>query len=318
MNSKGYPSQSPSGLPEGGTTSKTAIQRAGDRATILIEALPYIKTFSNKTIVIKYGGHAMENDELKRNFALDIILMKYIGINPVVVHGGGPQINDLLGRLGKESRFVRGIRVTDKETMDVVEMVLVGQVNKEIVGLINSLGGNAVGLSGRDGNLIVGKRVVYTKKNDENGDTEIIDLGRVGEVTHVNAEVLNLLDRENFIPVIAPVAVGEEGEALNINADLVAGALAGELRAEKLILLTDVPGVMKDGFLIETMTAAEARTLIKDGAIKGGMIPKVECALDCLSQGVSKAHIIDGRLPHSVLLELFTDSGVGTQIVGGK
>jgi acetylglutamate kinase len=291
------------------------VEKAQQRARVLLEALPYIKQFSGKTVVVKFGGHAMVDEELKRDFALDMILMKYIGINPVVVHGGGPQIGDLLGRLGKESTFVGGMRVTDKETMDVVEMVLVGQVNKEIVGLINGLGGAAVGLSGRDGNLIVGRKIVHTRKSEANGAPEIIDLGRVGEVTRVNADLLAILDRENFIPVIAPVGVGEGGEVLNINADLVAGALAGELAAEKLVLLTDVPGVMRSETLISTLTAKEARELIDAGSISGGMIPKVECALDALSKGVAKAHILDGRLSHSVLLEIFTDSGVGTQIV---
>ncbi len=293
------------------------VEKAQQRAQVLLEALPYIKQFSGKTIVVKFGGHAMVDEALKRNFALDMILMKYIGINPVVVHGGGPQIGDLLGRLGKESTFVGGMRVTDKETMDVVEMVLVGQVNQEIVGLINGLGGAAVGLSGRDGNLIVGRKMVHTRKNEANGAPEIIDLGRVGEVTKVNADVLAILDRENFIPVIAPVGVGEGGEVLNINADLVAGALAGELAAEKLILLTDVPGVMKDGKLIGTLTVKDARELIDGGSVSGGMIPKIDCALAALAKGVAKAHIVDGRLSHSVLLEIFTDSGVGTQIVRG-
>jgi acetylglutamate kinase len=293
------------------------VEKAQQRAQVLLEALPYIKQFSGKTIVVKFGGHAMVDEALKRDFALDMILMKYIGINPVVVHGGGPQIGDLLGRLGKETTFVGGMRVTDKETMDVVEMVLVGQVNQEIVGLINGLGGAAVGLSGRDGNLIVGRKIVHTRKNEENGAPEIIDLGRVGEVTKVNADVLAILDRENFIPVIAPVGVGEAGEVLNINADLVAGALAGELAAEKLILLTDVPGVMKDGKLIGTLTVQDARELLDEGSISGGMIPKIGCALAALAKGVAKAHIVDGRLSHSVLLEIFTDSGVGTQIVRG-
>lgn len=291
------------------------VQRAKERAKILLEALPYIKRFSGKIVVVKFGGNAMVDEELKKNFALDMILMKYIGINPVVVHGGGPQIGDLLTRLGKESKFVGGMRVTDKETMDVVEMVLVGQVNQEIVGLINGLGGNAVGLSGKDGNLIVGKRIVHRKENDEDNIPEIIDLGRVGEVVRVNTGVLALLDRENFIPVIAPVGVGSGGETLNINADLVAGAVAGELAAEKLILLTDVPGVIRDGQLISSLAVTQARSMMKQGQISGGMIPKVECCISALTKGVAKAHIIDGRLDHSVLLELFTDSGVGTQIV---
>jgi acetylglutamate kinase len=304
----------PSGAPGG---PSAGAKKAQERATILLEALPYIRQFSGKTVVVKFGGHAMVDEHLKRDFALDMILLKLIGINPVVVHGGGPQISDLLKRLGKESRFVGGMRVTDKETMDVVEMVLVGQVNQEIVGLINGLGGSAVGLSGRDGNLIVGRKIVHTETNGDNGAPEIIDLGRVGEVTGVNAEVLSILDRESFIPVIAPVGVGEGGEVLNINADLVAGALAARLSAEKLILLTDVPGVMQDGKLISTLSAAEARDLIAGGSASGGMIPKIECALSALAAGVAKAHIVDGRLAHSVLLEIFTDSGIGTQIVPG-
>jgi acetylglutamate kinase len=291
------------------------MEKAKERARILLEALPYIRRFAGKTVVVKLGGHAMEDSELEKNFALDMILMKYIGINPVVVHGGGPQIGELLARVGKESTFVGGMRVTDPETMDVVEMVLVGQVNKRIVGLINGLGGNAVGLSGRDGNLILGKRMVHVKENDRDGPPEIIDLGRVGEVTRVNGSVLSLLDRENFIPVIAPVGVGEDNEALNINADLVAGAVAVELGAEKLILLTDVPGVMDKGGLIGTLTTSEAGALVSAGEISGGMIPKIGCAVDAVKKGVKKAHIIDGRLDHSVLLELFTDAGVGTQIV---
>jgi acetylglutamate kinase len=291
------------------------MEKAKERARILLEALPYIRMFAGKTIVVKLGGHAMADAELEKNFALDMILMKYIGFNPVVVHGGGPQIGDLLARVGKESTFVGGMRVTDPETMDVVEMVLVGQVNKRIVGLINGLGGSAVGLSGRDGNLILGKRKVHVRENDPNGPPEIIDLGRVGEVTRVNGSVLALLDRENFIPVIAPVGVGEDNEALNINADLVAGAVAVELGAEKLILLTDVPGVMDRGKLIGTLTTSEAGTLVDRGEISGGMIPKIGCAVDAVKKGVKKAHIIDGRLDHSVLLELFTDAGVGTQIV---
>jgi acetylglutamate kinase len=304
----------PAGAPD---TPGAGGKKARERATILLEALPYIRRFSGKTVVVKFGGHAMVDEQLKRDFALDIILLKYIGINPVVVHGGGPQISDLLKRLGKESRFVGGMRVTDKETMDVVEMVLVGQVNQEIVGLINGLGGNAVGLSGRDGNLIVGRKIVHAEKNGDSGPPEIIDLGRVGEVAGVNTEVLAILDRESFIPVIAPVGVGEGGEVLNINADLVAGALGARLSAEKLILLTDVPGVMRGGKLVSTLTAAQARDLVAGGDVSGGMIPKIECALAALAGGVAKAHIVDGRLAHSVLLEIFTDSGVGTQIVPG-
>jgi acetylglutamate kinase len=291
------------------------IEKAREKATILLEALPYIRMFSGSTMVIKFGGHAMVDDALKRDFALDVILMKYIGINPVIVHGGGPQIGELLGRLGIQSTFVGGMRVTDDETMDVVEMVLAGKVRQEIVGLINSLGGSAVGLSGRDGGLITGRRITLQKNDTEGMPPEIIDLGRVGEVVSVNTGVLSTLDREQFIPVIAPVGADENGETLNINADLVAGAVAGALRAKKLVLLTDVPGVLKEEELISSMTASEANRYIKDGTIVGGMIPKTNCCLAALEAGVEKTHIIDGREPHSVLLEIFTDGGVGTQII---
>jgi acetylglutamate kinase len=247
--------------------------------------------------------------------------MKYIGINPVIVHGGGPQIGEVLKQFGKESTFVNGMRVTDRETMDVVEMVLVGRVNQEIVGLINGLGGNAVGLSGKDANLIQGRKLVLKERPKETAENtgplppEIIDLGRVGEVTAVNTGVLATLDKENFIPVIAPVAADENGETLNINADLVAGTVAEELKAEKLILLTDVEGVIVDGSLVSSMTASEAIKMIDSGEITGGMIPKVKCCISALEKGVKKTHIIDGRVHHSVLLELFTDGGIGTEIV---
>lgn len=296
------------------------MEKAKERAKILIEALPYIKEFFNKTIVIKFGGHAMVDKGLKEDFAQVLILMKYIGINPVVVHGGGPQIGEVLKKFGKKSTFVGGMRVTDEETMDVVEMVLVGKVNQEIVGLINGLGGNAVGLSGKDANLLEARRIVL---GDDPKDTkeksgpppEIIDLGRVGEITAVNVGVLSTLDRENFIPVIAPVAADKNGETLNINADLVSGAVASELKAEKLILLTDVAGVMINDSLVSSLTAKEAASLIDTGEITGGMIPKVKCCIDALAEGVKKTHIVDGRVHYSVLLELFTDGGVGTQIV---
>jgi len=290
-----------------------------EKAKILIESLPYIREFYNKTVVIKYGGHAMVDEELKRSFALDIILMKYIGINPVVVHGGGPQINRVLARMDIKPSYVQGMRVTDHETMDVVEMVLVGKVNKEIVGLINHCGGRAVGLSGRDGDLIKARKMTVRKSGDPtlaDAPPEIIDLGRVGEVTHVNTEILTTLDARNFIPVIAPVGVGEDGSSYNINADLVAGAVARHLKAAKLILLTDVAGVQDGaGNLVPTMTRAAAEQAIAEGVVAGGMIPKVRCCLEAVAGGVGKAHIIDGRVEHAILLEIFTRQGVGTEII---
>jgi acetylglutamate kinase len=286
------------------------------RARILIEALPYIRQFANKTIVIKYGGHAMVEQSLKEQFVLDIILMKYVGINPVIVHGGGPQISQIMERMGIRSTFVEGQRVTDDETMSVVEMVLVGNVNKEIVGLINRHEGRAVGLSGRDGDLIQADPMKIYKYTGDERPPEIIDIGRVGKVSSVNAGVLKALEDSGFIPVIAPVGVGPEGQAYNINADLVAGAIAGELKAEKLILLTDVPGVMSSkNELIPSMTADEARKAMEDGTATGGMIPKLKSCLKALGSGVDKAHIIDGRKEHAILLELLTDTGVGTEIV---
>lgn len=288
-----------------------------EKAKTLIESLPYIKEFFNKTVVIKYGGHAMVDEELKKDFALDIILMKYIGINPVVVHGGGPQINQFLTKMDIKSNYIDGMRVTDGETMDVVEMVLVGKVNKEIVSLINYHGGKAVGLSGRDGDLIKARKMTIMKEQVENAPPELIDLGRVGEVTDVNPDVLVTLDAKDFIPVIAPVGVGEDGQAYNINADLVAGAVASHLNAEKLILLTDVEGVLdEDGKLISSMTCQEADQYIDSGVIAGGMIPKIKCCQDVVSSGVGKAHIIDGRMEHAILLEMFTQQGIGTEIVG--
>ncbi|MBW1946677.1 MAG: acetylglutamate kinase [Deltaproteobacteria bacterium] len=286
------------------------------RARILIEALPYIRQFADKTIVIKYGGHAMAEQSLKEKFALDIILMKYVGINTVIVHGGGPQISQIMERMGIRPMFVEGQRVTDDETMSVVEMVLVGTVNKEIVGLINRHGGRAVGLSGRDGDLIQADPMKIYKYTGDERPPEIIDIGKVGKVSVVNEGVLKALEGSGFIPVIAPVGVGPEGQAYNINADLVAGAVAGELKAEKLILLTDVSGVMnsKDE-LIPSMTADTARKALEDGTVTGGMIPKLKACLRAVSNGVNKAHIIDGRKEHAILLELFTDAGVGTEIV---
>ena len=281
------------------------MQKYIQKVETLLESLPYIRQFYDKTIVIKYGGHAMVEERLKQSFAKDIILMKYVGLDPVIVHGGGPQIGELLKKLGKESRFVKGIRVTDDETMDVVEMVLVGKVNKEIVGLINHYGGKAVGLSGKDGGLIKAKKL---KNRGE-------DMGMVGEVKSVNPKVIETLDRDKFIPVIAPVGVGDDGKTYNINADTVAGKIAAALKAEKLILLTDVQGVLdKNKKLISALNVAEAKKLIKNETATGGMIPKLECCLDAIKGGVSKAHIIDGRIAHAVLLEVFTDAGVGTEI----
>lgn len=292
------------------------IQKVMDRADILLEALPYIRRFYNKTIVIKYGGHAMVDEELKKIFALDVVMMKYIGMNPVIVHGGGPQIGSFLKKLGKESRFVQGMRVTDRETMDIVEMVLVGKVNKEIVGFINHHGGKAVGLSGKDGDIVVAEKYYLSDEKAKNTPPEIIDLGLVGKVKQVNAGLIQSLARDGFIPVIAPTGVGEEGETYNINADLVAGAVAAELQAEKLVLLTDVVGVLDGGKnLVNTMDNGEAERLIAEGTIEGGMYPKVKCCLKALRNGVRKAHIIDGRKKHAVLLEVFTDRGIGTEIV---
>lgn len=287
-----------------------------NRAKVLIEALPYIRRFNNATIVVKYGGHAMVDERLKKNFALDMILMKYVGLNPVVVHGGGPQIGSFLKRLSIDSEFVDGMRVTDKQTMDVVEMVLVGKVNKEIVALINRNGGRSVGLSGKDGKLITAKKMKYFKKRGNDQPPEIIDIGMVGEVTSVNNEILKSLLEGGFIPVIAPVGAGNKGETYNINADHVAGHVASSLKARKLILLTDTEGVLDgEGSLLSTIRVGEVQALIDDGTIRGGMIPKVHCCVDALKKGVKKAHIIDGRKDHAMLLEIFTRVGVGTEIV---
>jgi acetylglutamate kinase len=286
------------------------------KAKVLIESLPYIREFNHKTVVIKYGGHAMVDEELKKNFALDVILLKYIGLNPVVVHGGGPQINKFLQKMQITSNYIQGMRVTDGETMDVVEMVLVGKVNKEIVGLINHCGGKAVGLSGRDGDLVQAKKMkMLGKPEAENAPPELIDLGRVGEVTKVNPEILNTLDAQDFIPVIAPVGVGEDGQAYNINADLVAGAIAAELDAVKLILLTDVEGVKdREGNLLSSIREDSIEQMIENGVISGGMIPKLRCCASALESGVNKAHIVDGRQEHAILLEIFTHKGIGTEI----
>ncbi|THB81442.1 MAG: acetylglutamate kinase [Desulfobacteraceae bacterium] len=284
-------------------------------ADILVEALPYIRRFSTKTIVIKYGGHAMIDDELKKDFANDITLLKYIGINPVVVHGGGPQINKVLDAMGITSTFIRGMRYTDNETMDVVEMVLGGKVNKEIVARINRQGGKAVGLTGKDGSLIRADKLTIYQETEENKTPEIIDPGMVGTVSAVDPSIIHTLTAQGFIPVIAPVGIGENGETYNINADLVASKIASALNAERLMLITDVDGVLDPAnTLISSITSERIDRMIKSGEIQGGMIPKVECAVDALTSGVKKSHILNGKTSHAVLLELFTDSGIGTQV----
>lgn len=290
-----------------------------EKAKVLIEALPYIKSFYGKTFVVKYGGSAMVDEALKESFALDVILMNYIGINPVIVHGGGAQIGSIMERMGKKPEFIQGQRVTDTETMDIVEMVLGGMVNKEIVSLINQHGGKAVGLTGKDGGLILAKKKFLTGASDEAGVPEIIDIGLVGEVEKVNPEILMTLEDNHFIPVIAPVGVDEKGDTYNINADLVAGAVASALKAEKLILLTDTEGVMsKDNTLFSTLDRKDVETLISNGTITGGMLPKVQACFMALEGGVSKVHIIDGRIAHALLLEIFTKEGIGTEIVSER
>ena len=285
------------------------------KADVLLEALPYIQRFTNKTIVIKYGGHAMEDEDLKVSFIRDVILMRFIGLNPVIVHGGGPQIDSMLQKIGKKSEFVEGMRVTDTETMEIVEMVLVGKINKEIVSLINQHGGHAVGLAGMDGNLIRARKLWIPSRKKDGQEKEILDLGLVGEVESINPEVIESFKTNKWIPVIAPVGVGPAGERYNINADLVAGKVASSLKAEKFILLTDVEGVLdEEKKLVSTMNAEMAGRHLRDGTIKGGMIPKVNCCLDALREGVNKTHIIDGRVKHAILLEIFTDEGIGTQI----
>jgi acetylglutamate kinase len=291
------------------------MQELINKANVLVEALPWIRQFYGKTIVIKYGGNAMVEEHLKEGFARDVILMKYIGLNPVVVHGGGPQIGKVLEAMGIETRFEQGMRVTDARTMDVVEMVLGGKVNKEIVANINRHGGRAVGLTGKDGNLITARKLEMKAINPDTLTPEIIDIGMVGEVAGINPAIIISLEQANFIPVIAPVGVDESGRTYNINADLVAGKVAGALQAEKLILLTDVEGVRdKSGKLLNTIDIAEVQGLIDDGTIVGGMIPKVTCCLDAVAAGVKKTHIIDGRMEHACLLEVFTDQGVGTAV----
>ena len=286
-----------------------------EKAMTLIEAMPYMQTFRGKTFVIKYGGNAMIDEKLKHSFAQDVVLLRFIGINPVIVHGGGPQIGTTMERMGKKPAFVSGQRVTDEETMDIVEMVLGGKVNKEIVNLISRAGGRAVGLTGKDGGLIQAKKLKMTKKSEETGETEIIDIGLVGEVTEVRPGALEALDKGGFIPVIAPVGVGAQGETYNINADLVAGAVAGALRAEKLILLTDQRGILdKDKNLISSLNKKKVESMVKAGTVSGGMLPKTKSCFDALEAGCAKVHIIDGRVPHALLLEIFTKEGIGTEI----
>ncbi len=291
------------------------MQHIIDKADVLLEALPYIQRFANKTIVIKYGGHAMEDEELKGSFVRDVILMSFIGLNPVIVHGGGPQIDGMLKKIGKKSEFIEGMRVTDDETMDIVEMVLVGQINKEIVSRIHTNGGRAVGLSGTDGNLIRAKKLWIPRRGKEGAERELLDIGMVGEVESINPDVLHSFKNQRWIPVVAPVGAGPAGEAYNINADLVAGKVASAIQAEKFILLTDVEGILdNEKRLISTMNSEMAEKFLREGVIQGGMIPKVRCCLEALQEGVKKCHIIDGRMKHAILLEIFTDEGIGTQI----
>jgi acetylglutamate kinase len=290
-------------------------ERARATARVLIEALPYIRRFSGKTVVIKYGGNAMVDQPLKQGFARDLVLMKLVGVNPVVVHGGGPQIGSLLKRLGKGSEFVQGMRVTDAETMDVVEMVLGGLVNKEIVNLINRHGGSAVGLTGKDGDLIRARKLLLRRDAPELAEPEIIDLGHVGEVESIDASLIHMLVQGAFIPVIAPIGVGDDGRSYNINADLVAGKVAEVLKAEKLLLLTNTDGLLDtQGQLIPELDVGRVQELIREGVIAGGMLPKVQCAVDAVHGGVKTAHIIDGRVEHAIMLDLFTDEGIGTLI----
>ncbi|MEB8433927.1 acetylglutamate kinase [Cocleimonas sp. KMM 6892] len=292
-----------------------SVEDANQTAHILTEALPYIQRYAGKTVVIKYGGNAMTDENLKKSFARDIVLLKQVGINPVIVHGGGPQIGKLLEQIGKESKFIEGMRVTDGETMDVVQMVLGGLVNKQIVSNINQAGGRAVGLTGKDGNLILAKKLEMKSKATESHPSEIIDLGLVGSVDKINPGIVTLLDNEKFIAVIAPIGVGEDGVSYNINADIVAGEMAAVLNAERLLLLTNTPGVLdKQGELLTGLNKQDVSKLTDDGTISGGMLPKIQCALDAVEAGVESASIIDGRVPHAVLLELLTDEGKGTLI----
>jgi acetylglutamate kinase len=286
------------------------------QAHTLIEALPYLQQFANTTVVVKYGGHAMTDEALRHSFARDMVLLKCVGVHPVIVHGGGPQIDATMKRMGIQAQFVAGLRVTDAETMDIVEMVLGGKLNKEIVALINVHGGQAVGLSGKDANLIVATKKQLYRPLTPGGPLELVDLGQVGEVRTINTAIIDVLGSQGFMPVISPTGVGEQGESYNINADTVAGDIAAALKAEKLLFLTDVAGILdRDKKLLPTLNPEEIRTLKQDGVIDGGMLPKVDACLHALTQGVAKTHIIDGRVPHAVLLELFTDRGVGTEIV---
>jgi acetylglutamate kinase len=300
------------------TTTKQNLQdtsKALEIASVLTEALPYIRRFNEKTIVIKYGGNAMSDEKLKNGFARDVALMKLVGMNPVIVHGGGPQIGNFLAKIGKETQFIQGMRVTDSETMDVVEMVLGGLVNKDIVNLLNQNGGNAVGLSGKDGGLIQAKQLIMPENAPEVNVPEILDIGHVGEVPSINTSVIDMLIKGDFIPVIAPIGVGAEGQSYNINADLVACQIAVALNAEKLIILTNTPGVLNaDGKVVTGLTQVAVKTMIDQGIIHGGMLPKIKAALDAVESGVKNVHIIDGRLEHAVLLEILTNSGVGTLI----
>ncbi len=292
--------------------SATSSVPALEKAQILAEALPYIRRFQDKTIVVKYGGNAMTDPRLKESFARDVVLLKLVGMNPVVVHGGGPQIDELLKRMGKQGQFIQGMRVTDEETMDIVEMVLGGAVNKEIVNLINRHGGKAVGLTGQDGAFIRARKLLMPNRDNPE---ELLDIGQVGEISSIDPSVIAFLDTADFIPVIAPIGVGENGESYNINADVVAGKLAEILKAEKLILLTNTPGVLdKDGNLLTGLTPKEIDDLFADGTLYGGMLPKISSALDAARSGVKSVHIIDGRVEHSLLLEILTDQGVGTLI----
>ncbi len=292
-----------------------ALERAHNIARVLVEALPYIQRFQGKTMVIKYGGNAMTEQALKEGFARDVVLMKLVGINPVIVHGGGPQIGDLLKRLGIASEFVQGMRVTDTETMDVVEMVLGGQVNKEIVNFINRHGGRAVGLTGKDGDLIRARKLLLRRDAPELKEPEIIDIGHVGEVESIDVRVVDMLVKGGFIPVIAPIGVGADGRSYNINADLVAGKVAEFLKAEKLMLLTNTPGLLdSSGNLVSELDVSRLDEMVRTGVIHGGMLPKIQCAVDAVQAGVRTAHIIDGRVEHALLLDLFTDEGVGTLI----
>ncbi|MFN3395244.1 MAG: acetylglutamate kinase [Thermodesulfovibrionales bacterium] len=291
------------------------MKRLIEKANILIEALPYIRNFYGKTFVIKYGGAAQVDERLKDSFAQDVVLLNFIGIRPVIVHGGGPKISEMMKRMGKEPSFVQGQRITDRETMEIVEMVLGGLINKEIVALINSHGGRAIGLSGKDGSLIRAKKKLL-RKSITSGEEEVIDIGLVGEVESVEPGILNTIEKDGFIPVIAPIGVGRDGSAFNINADYVASAVASSLKAEKLILLTDVPGIKdKREVVISSISRKEIKGLIDNGTISGGMLPKVQACVNALNEGVKKTHIIDGRVPHCLLLEIFTKEGIGTEIV---